>query len=310
MSSINSRPQRWAAGLFAGFAALMAPISPAQTFVLPPDDIDIVGTVMVTPARHEDTLLDIAREFSIGQEEILHANPEVNRWLPGDGTEVLIPTSYILPRAPREGLVLNLPEMRLYFYTKDEGVPKLITYPVSIGRMDWNTPLGRGKIVRKVKDPAWYPPASIREEHARDGDPLPEVVPAGPDNPLGGYALYLSVPGYLIHGTNKPFGVGMRVTHGCMRLYPEDIERLFPLVPVGTPIHLVNQPIKLGWFADTLYMEVHPPLDEDFVDESALERMAIELVREELALRPTDVDIEAVRTAVAEQTGLPVAITR
>lgn len=288
----------------------MAPISPAQTFVLPPDDIDIVGTVMVTPARHEDTLLDIAREFSIGQEEILHANPEVNRWLPGDGTEVLIPTSYILPRAPREGLVLNLPEMRLYFYTKDEGVPKLITYPVSIGRMDWNTPLGRGKIVRKVKDPAWYPPASIREEHARDGDPLPEVVPAGPDNPLGGYALYLSVPGYLIHGTNKPFGVGMRVTHGCMRLYPEDIERLFPLVPVGTPIHLVNQPIKLGWFADTLYMEVHPPLDEDFVDESALERMAIELVREELALRPTDVDIEAVRTAVAEQTGLPVAITR
>jgi L,D-transpeptidase ErfK/SrfK len=283
----------------------------ARNFILPPSDVDLVGSVTTTYASQEDTLVDIARQFSIGQEEILHANPNVDRWLPGEGTEVVIPSAYILPRAPRDGLVLNLPEMRVYFYTKDDsGTPMLITYPASIGRMDWKTPLSGGKITKKVKDPAWYPPATIREEHAREGDPLPEVVPAGPNNPLGGYALYLSIPGYLIHGTNKPLGVGMRVTHGCVRLYPEDIERLFPLVSVGASVHIVNQPVKLGWFADTLYMEVQPPLEEENMDEASLLQFALDLVAAEMEIRPANVDMRAVRDAVAEQSGLPVAITQ
>ncbi len=220
----------------------------AETFILPPPDIDLIGQIQVVYAVHEDTLLDIARQHSIGHQEIVQANPGVDLWIPGKGTPVVVPGRYILPDAPRKGLVLNVPEMRLYYYPKSEDgeKPVVITHPVSIGRMDWNTPLGKTSIIAKHKDPSWYPPASIKAEHAADGDPLPDVVPPGPDNPLGRYALRLGKPGYLIHSTNKPFGIGMRVTHGCVRMYPEDIERLFPQIPVNTPVHIVNQPIKVG----------------------------------------------------------------
>ncbi|MGB5538830.1 MAG: L,D-transpeptidase family protein, partial [Gammaproteobacteria bacterium] len=245
-------------------AACALPVQ-AVTFVLPPEDVDIVGRIEYTVAGRDDTLLDIARRYGIGQNEILHANPDVDRWLPADNSRVMLPSRYIIPDAERTGLILNLPEMRLYYFpkTKKGEIPKMITHPISVGRMDWNTPLGNTKIASKQRDPSWRPPASIKKEALEDGKVLPDVIPAGPDNPLGRYAMRLGVPGYLIHSTNKPYGVGMRVTHGCIRMYPEDIEGLFDDVPVGTPVHIVNQPIKLGWMAGALFLELHPPLEED-----------------------------------------------
>lgn len=290
---------------------LLPATSPAVTFVLPPADIDLVGQVEITEAREEDTLLDVARRYDIGQEEILHANPDIDRWLPGAGTGVTIPSRYVLPATPREGMVLNVPEMRLYYYPKPEaGKPAEVqTYPVSIGRMDWATPLGKTKLVTKVKDPSWRPPESIRREHAEQGDPLPEIVPAGPDNPLGRYAMRLGIPGYLIHSTNKPYGVGMRVSHGCIRMLPEDIDYLFPQVPTGVPVRIVNQPAKAGWLGDTLFIEIHPPLEEDQAGRDALVDTVMGVIQEAQRQRPVKLSGRAINRAIAEQSGMPVIIS-
>ena len=234
---------------------MSAPVFSA-TYDLPSEHFDVIGSVTTVRARYEDTLLDIARRTNIGQDHMQRVNPDVDRWLPGDGTIVTVPSQHILPRGPRTGLVLNLPEMRMYYYPpKKPGQPAQVqTYPMSIGRMDWATPLGVTKIVEKTKNPTWTPPESIRREHAAKGDPLPRVVPAGPNNPLGEYKMRLGIPGYLIHGTNKPQGVGMRVSHGCIRMLPEDIEKLFPQIPTGTPVTIVNQPVKAGWYGGKLYL--------------------------------------------------------
>jgi len=281
----------------------------AQSFVLPPADVDLIGSAQTVAARHEDTLLDIARRFGVGQDEMLLANAGIDRWLPGDGTETLVPTRYILPQAKRSGIVLNVPEMRLYFFPAPRAgkAPVVQTYPVSIGRMDWATPLGTTAVAGKIRNPSWRPPESIRSEHAADGRPLPEIVPPGPDNPLGDYALRLTRSGYLIHGTNRPYGVGMRVTHGCVRMYPEDIEALFPDVPVGTPVQIVNQPVKLGWLAETLFIEVHPPLDEQR-ENVVLMHVAMDLVNAAWEKRPFTLNGRILKQAVEEQTGIPVAI--
>jgi L,D-transpeptidase ErfK/SrfK len=191
----------------------------------------------------------------------------VDPWLPGAGTKIVIPGRHILPPGPREGIVVNLPEHRLYYYPKPKrGKPvEVITYPVGIGKMDWRTPLGLTHVSQKEKDPVWTPPESIRKEHALAGDPLPPRVPAGPNNPLGLYALRLAVGDgtYLIHGTNNPIAVGMPVTHGCVRMYPDDVAALFPLVPVGTPVRLVNEPVKVAWVDGELLLEAHPPVDAE-----------------------------------------------
>jgi L,D-transpeptidase ErfK/SrfK len=283
----------------------------SETYTLPPLDTDLIGAIATVKAEHEDTLLDIARRYDVGQQEILLANPGVDRWLPGDGTEVTVPARYILPQAQRKGIVLNVPEMRLYYFPPERfpGHPTVQTYPVSIGRMDWGTPLGVSQIVAKVKNPSWRPPESIREEAAARGTPLPEIIPPGPNNALGDYALRLSLPGYLIHSTNRPFGVGMRVTHGCVRMYPENIEELFPSVAVGTPVQIVNQPVKVGWSFDTLYIEVHPPLEEDR-KETAMVEMAMDLVVSAWEKRPLILNGRALKQAVQEQRGIPVAIAR
>lgn len=291
--------------------AVWSPAGRCETLPLPPVDTDLVGEIRTVRAEHEDTLLDIARRFGIGQQEILLANPDVDRWLPGDGTEVVVPSRYILPDAQREGIVLNVPEMRLYYFPAAEhpGDATVRTYPVSIGRMDWSTPLGASRIVAKTRHPSWRPPESIREEAAARGESLPDIIPPGPDNPLGDYALRLSLPGYLIHSTNKPFGVGMRVTHGCVRMYPENIDELFPLVAVGTPVHIANQPIKVGWLLDTLFIEVHPPLEEE-KEATAMVEMAMDLVVSAWEKRPLLLNGRALKQAVQEQRGTPVAIAR
>lgn len=283
----------------------------AAVYPLPPDDVDLIGEVQVVQAQPEDTLLDIARRYSLGYEEIVMANPGVDRWLPGAGTEVVLPTRYILPNAPRDGIVLNVSEMRVYYYPKPKAgeQPVVVTYPVSIGRMDWHTPLGTTRVVAKQKDPPWYPPESIKKEHAEAGDPLPDVVPAGPDNPLGQYALRLGLPGYLIHGTNRPYGIGMRVTHGCVRMYPEDIEELFPQVPVGTPVHIVNQHLKAGWLAGTLFAEFHDPLEEEEMPYEATFDEAMQTLADKAGPYLDDVDPGLVRKVIEQASGLPVPIT-
>jgi L,D-transpeptidase ErfK/SrfK len=296
----------------SSFLLLFLPLgAAAATFDLPRSEYALVGVVKRTAAFPEDTLLDIARRNGIGQEEILLANPTVDRWLPVGGTEVVIPSHYILPATPRKGLVLNLPEMRLYYYPPSESGKsvEVLTYPISVGRMDWGTPLGETTLVSKQQDPAWYPPESIRREHEEQGDPLPRVVPAGPDNPLGQYAMRLGIPGYLIHGTNKAFGVGMRVSHGCIRMLPEDIETLFPQIPVGTEVRIINRPAKVGLYGGDFYLEVHPPLAEDWMGWEALVEDVMTLVDEELFRRPIEIDRQMVEQAILQQSGLPVKIS-
>ena len=292
-------------------ALLLGAGASGATFEYPPAEFDLIGAVQVVEARYEDTLLDIARRYDIGQDEILGANPTVDRWLPGEGTRVLIPSRYILPPPPHKGLILNLPEMRLYYFPKPkDGQPREVqTYPVSIGRMEWATPLGETKVVSKQKDPAWRPPESIRAEHAANGDPLPKYVPPGPDNPLGRYAMRLGIPGYLIHGTNKAYGVGMRVSHGCIRMLPEDIEYLFPQVPVGTPIRIINQPAKAGWHGGDLYLEMHPPLEEEQNAQDALAATVMTAIDEALFRRWGEVNEAAIEKAIAEHRRLPVVIS-
>ncbi len=280
----------------------------AETLWLPANSDNVVGTLGLTSTEKGDVLVDLGFAYSQGYVEMKLANPKVDPWLPGVDTEVVIPSQYVLPDTPREGIVINLAEMRLYHYPRPKrGEPALVvTFPVSVGRQDWKTPLGLTRVVKKDVDPNWYPPETIRAEHAADGDPLPKVVPAGPDNPLGRYALRLGHDGYLIHGTNKPYGIGMRVTHGCLRLYPKDIERLFHEVAVGTPVRIVNQPFKLGRLNRRLFLEVHPPFDEDG---DAYRDRFTEVVGQITRMAP-EVDWDHLQRVVAEHKGIPEALAR
>lgn len=280
----------------------------ADEFILPKDH-DVIGAVGIVQSSYEDTLLDIGRRYSLGYEEMRRANPDVDMWLPGEGTDVKLPTRFVLPQAPRTGIVINIAEYRMYYFTAQNDQSVVATFPISIGRMDWGTPLGTSSIVKKVRDPAWYPPASIRAEWAADGRVLEATVPPGPDNPLGEYAMRLSIPGYLIHGTNRPAGVGMRVTHGCIRMYPEDIEWLFPKIPIDTPVEIVNQPYKLGWSGDELLLEVHRPLEQGEMEEPTLTSIT-ELYVWVTRDKPALVDWELVREVFREQQGIPVVIGR
>ncbi len=236
-------------------------------YPLPQNDNPVVGGDQTVVTVYEDTLYDLARKFSLGSEELIRVNPDVDPWIPGAGKTLVVPNTHILPPGPREGIVVNLPEHRLYYYPKPKRgeTPQVITYPVSIGKMDWRTPLGLTHVIQKIKNPVWYPPESVRKEHLAAGDPLPPKVPSGPDNPLGLFAMRLAAGNgtYLIHGTNNPIAVGLAVTHGCIRMYPSDVEALFPLVPVGTPVRLINEPLKVVWVDGELLLEAHPPVDAE-----------------------------------------------
>jgi L,D-transpeptidase ErfK/SrfK len=269
---VRKKSLRWsgfgggAAGVLIGVLTL-AGARPAQatTYTLTSPTDAVVGQDKTVVTVYEDTLYDLARKFSLGSEELIRVNPGVDPWLPGAGKTLVVPDRHILPPGPREGIVVNLPEHRLYYYPKPKrgGPIQVITYPVSIGKMDWRTPLGVTHVIQKQKNPIWYPPESVRKEHAEAGDPLPAMVPSGPDNPLGLFAMRLAAGNgtYLIHGTNNPIGVGLAVTHGCIRMYPDDVEALFPLIAVGTQVRLINQPIKVAWVDGELLLEAHPPVD-------------------------------------------------
>ncbi len=271
---------------------------------------DQIKEAHYTKAKQEDTLLDIAREFDIGQNEILLANPSVDRWLPGQGTKVRIPNKRLLPDTPHEGLVLNLPEYRMYYYPKpgNDEARTVYTHPISIGRVDWDTPLGKTQIIAKNRNPVWRPPQSIKDEHAAMGDILPDVFPAGPENPLGLFALRLGVPGYLIHSTNKPYGVGMRVSHGCIRMYPEDIEKLFPQIKTGTAVHIVDQSIKVGWSNNILYIEVYPDLEGKELSYNEKLSKALDLIEQTNHGQIPVLDGNKLRLAIQQNNGIPVPI--
>ncbi len=271
---------------------------------------DEIEEAHYTLARYEDTLLDIARNFDLGQNEILLANPNVDRWMPGEKTRVRIPNQRLLPDTPHDGLTLNLPEYRLYYYPKPVkgGMRKVMTHPISIGRLDWDTPLGKTRIIEKKRNPTWTPPQSIKEEHAAQGEILPDVVPAGPDNPLGLFALRLAVPGYLIHSTNKPYGVGMRVSHGCIRMYPEDIEKIFPIIKTGTPVYIVNQAIKVGWSGSRLLIEVYPELEGKELSYQERLEIALNLIEKENNQILPVVNGGALKQALLQSNGIPVVI--
>lgn len=270
--------------------------------------VELVGDVRKVLANHEDTLLDIARRNGAGYWEMVRANPDVDAWLPGAGTIVVVPARHILPRTARDGLVINIPELRLYQYYRDsQGKSWVRTYPISVGRSDWKTPVGTTRIVSKRENPTWTPTESVRKEHAARGDILPKVIPAGPDNPLGRYAMNLGFESYLIHGTNRPYGIGMQVTHGCMRLYPEDIEELFKTTAVSTPVHLVNEPVKIGWSNNSLFLEVHLN-EEQKMDKKlyySLIDQTLKLLQQTLGDIPPGMDLSRVKGVVEQANGLP-----
>lgn len=282
---------------------------------------DIVGVVQLIQSTQEDTFSDIARRFNVGYEEIVRANPGVDPWLPGERL-IIVPTQFILPDAPREGLVINIPEMRLFYYPKPEGgklqpgqKQVVYTYPIGIGKVGWATPVGVTKVARRAKDPTWRPPVSVIKEHRENGEELPSVVGPGPDNPLGNRAMYLGWPSYLIHGTNKPYGVGLRSSHGCLRLYPEDIEALYEIVPVGTSVRVVNQPFLFGWGPDgQLHLQAFDVLEDDPRDwknaqKKLLTKSLASSIQKELKKRGEEVDWDVVSTFAHEPRGIPVPIS-
>lgn len=252
----------------------------ASTYPLPPPGQFLVGRLQDTKVQEGETLLDIARRYNVALDELQDANPDVDPWLPTVGQRVLIPSQYLLPDVPREGIVVNLPELRLYYFppAKPGEQRVVITYPVGIGSEGRAIPVALTRVIQKKIDPPWVVPESILAEHEAEGDPLPKVVPPGPDNPLGRYAMRLGLSSFLIHSTNHPYSVGMRISHGCLRMYPEDIEELFGKVAVGTQVRIINQPYKAGWQGGILYLEAHPPLAESNSDaETNLTPMVVTL---------------------------------
>jgi L,D-transpeptidase ErfK/SrfK len=277
----------------------------ALTLDLPAPGDDVVGeTYTVKIQRYEDTLNRYAELYGVGFRELLSANPGINPWVPGAGREVLIPTEYILPPGERKGIVINLAEMRMFYYPPDGKT--VVTFPIGIGREGWQTPLVSTTVTKIVKDPVWTPPPSIRAEHAAMGDPLPASVPPGPDNPLGPWALRLAAPGYLIHGSNKELGVGMRVSHGCMRMYNNNVTELAAMVPVGTTVRIVNTPVKVGWKGGAMYVEVHDALEEQravHVSEAVVAD-AIHIANR-ISSTPVPIDWVQAKAAAVKRSGLP-----
>jgi L,D-transpeptidase ErfK/SrfK len=278
---------------------------------------DIVGVVQKTRATKEDTLTDIARRFNVGYEEIVRANPGVDPWLPGENREIIIPSQFILPNAPREGIVINAAAMRLFYYPKvKKGEQQVVhTYPIGIGKVGWKTPEGSTTVVRRTKDPVWRPTAAIIKEHREErGEELERVVKAGPDNPLGRFAFYLGWPTYMIHGTNKPAGVGLRSSHGCVRLYPEDIAQLFEMAPIGTKVRVVNQPFVFGWHEGALHIQAFDVLEDDPRDwkkaqAKLLNKAMAERIQQELKARKEKIDWDAVSRLSHEPRGIPVSVS-
>ncbi len=269
---------------------------------------DLAGELAAFTTRYEDTFAAIGNDLALGYLELVKANPGVDPWLPGEGTTITLPRRYVIPdEAHREGIVINLAEYRLYYFTGDGGVQ---VYPVGVGTEENPSPLTRAEVTMALESPAWYPPASIRAEYEAAGEYLPKMIPPGPGNPLGSHALLLSEKGYLIHGTNKKFGVGMPVSHGCFRMYNEDISRFVYQVDKGTPVQVIRDPVKIGLSGGEVWLEVHRP-HEDYPpeDRDALwQRVLAEVEAFRDRYPAIEVQRGAIAAAVDRADGLPTMI--
>jgi L,D-transpeptidase ErfK/SrfK len=267
----------------------------------------LIGTLAQLKSKENDTLSDIARHYGLGYNSITLANSELDPWNLHNHDPVLLPLSFIMPDAPRHGIVLNLATLRLFYFPKNQP-DLLLTYPVGIGREGWNTPLGDTEIVAKKANPEWTVPSSIQKEHEALGDPLPKIIQSGPDNPLGNFALPLSFKGYLIHGTNKPYGIGMQISHGCVQLYPEDIENLFKNVQVGTPVKIVHQPYLAAWEGNMLFLEAHPPLEQWRNQTRQLQKALRASLSKLAAEKQAVIDWKRVDRILSESKGIPTPV--
>lgn len=242
-------------------AAVACDKAAALTFAIQPNS-DIVGSVQTVTVQSGESFNSIGTKFDVGIYELIEANPNVDPWEPDAGTQLIIPSQFILPSGSRRGIVINLAEMRLYYFHKDG---KLVTtHPIGVGRREWETPIASGKVLEKTKNPYWRPPASIRAWYDEHDRYLPAIVPPGPENPLGKYAMRLSIPGYLIHGTNMDGGIGIRSSSGCIRMHPQDIESLFYKVSIGDSVRIIHQPYKIGRYKGQIFIEAHEPLSGDY----------------------------------------------
>lgn len=264
----------------------------------------MVGSIASVETLEHDTLPDVARHFGLGYNDITAANKGVSPWTPRANSRVILPLQFILPDAPHKGIVLNVANMRLYYYPKKEP-NKVYTYPVGIGRDGWNTPMGTTSIAVKTPNPDWHVPPSIHREHAAKGHILPSVVRSGPDNPLGYYAMRLAIGSYLIHGTNKPFGIGMQISHGCVQMYPEDIEVLFNKVPLGTPVRIVHDPYLAAWHDGMLYLEANEPLEKWLNNKVQLKKQVTKELRKLAKEHKVEVDWDKVNRVLDRVDGVP-----
>ncbi len=267
---------------------------------------DIIGTVREHKVRPNESLIEIARHFGLGYNEIMEANPGLDPFVPGAGKKVEIPSSWILPDVTSySGLVINLAELRLYYFFDRQRIHYVMTFPIGIGREGLDTPIGVFTVMQKIVHPAWYVPDSIRKEEPS----LPAVVPPGPDNPLGSHALRLSLGTVLIHGTNRPYGIGRRVSHGCIHLYPEDIPKLFASVRSGTKVTIVRQPIKVGVKGDRVYIEAHSDDSADGprkANEGYYDEAVRLLAKKKLLAR---VSTKKLYSALEKRLGIPIDIS-
>lgn len=276
----------------------------AAIYPLPPVNSNIVGHLQTAVVKPGESFAQIARDYDVGYMELLEANPAINPKQLAAGTVLIIPTEYILPNALRKGIVVNVAEMRLYYYPPDKH--EVVTFPIGIGREGEATPLGKLTVIQRIKDPQWVVPKSIKAARAAEGIELPDVMPPGPNNPLGKYALRLSNWSYLIHGTSHPLeGIGRRSSAGCLRLYPEDIKLLYHRVAVNTPVNIVDEPYKIGWRANQVYLEAHEPLQE--TEDTGLLRVK-NYLKQQFAKRNYEVNWPEAQIIAQEQQGLPQAI--
>jgi L,D-transpeptidase ErfK/SrfK len=297
-----------ALGLIPCLLQLATPVAAAE-FPLAADG-KAIGAIAFYDTRPSDTLMDVARSYDLGFTQLMAVNPGTSPWMPPAGTRITLPNVYLLPNVPHQGIVIDLAAQRLHYFPP--GKSTVESYPIGIGVIGATTPLGTSRVTAKIANPAWYPPPSIRAERPE----LPASIPPGPDNPLGAYALRLGWPNYLIHGTNKPDGVGRNVSHGCIRLYPEDIERLFHEVAVGTEVRVVNDDVKVAWVGDQLYVEAHPNKEQsdelDIEGRSTPTAPPADLDRRITAAAGDQIqriDWSIVRRVVNERTGIPTRVT-
>lgn len=292
---------------------LLIPAAQATSYPLPRDGNYLIGQIQTIHSREEDTLLDIARRYDLGLNEITAANPQVDPWLPGENTLITLPTQFILPESPWEGLVINLPEMRLYYFPEannNHSRRTVITHPIGIGRQGRGTPPGQYRVQMKIENPSWTMPHSAYEKLLAEGYTGRRLIPAGPDNPLGKFAIQLNNDGLFIHGTNKPFSIGMRVSNGCIRLYPEDIKNLVTILPNGTGVRIIEQTYKVGGQNNEIFFEAHNPIEKDGQINNNMTALVSRIVKSSGNKPYEPIDWEYVISVASGYTGIPTPVEK